>query len=155
MAQSVPTAGSTLHIDLVGNTAIARCFTPRSERSSSDASLSGLVPPPPADLRAALRGTRAGELAGVSVRNFGKFWKFCKFLAGSFSAVSKRNFATKYVFDSIFQVLQDLHTFAPLQSQNLAKKSVWKISIFFEISTKNEKFCKICKIILRNFKKFS
>ena len=45
------------------------------------------------------------------------FTTFCKFLAGSFSAVSKRNFARKYAFDSIFQVLQDLHTFAPLQSQ--------------------------------------
>ena len=38
----------------------------------------------------------------------------CKFLAGSFSVVSKRNFARKYVFDSIFQDLQDFHTFAPL-----------------------------------------
>ena len=52
------------------------------------------------------------------------FRKFCKFLAGSFSAVSKRNFARKYAFDSIFQALQDLHTFAPLQSQNFRKKSV-------------------------------
>ena len=50
--------------------------------------------------------------------------KFCKFLAGSFSAVSKRTFARKYAFDSIFQALQDLHTFAPLQSQNFRKKSV-------------------------------
>ena len=51
------------------------------------------------------------------------FCKFCKFLAGSFSAVSKRNFARKYAFDSIFQALQDLHTFAPLQSQNFSKKN--------------------------------
>ena len=54
----------------------------------------------------------------------GKLAKFCKFLAGSFSAVSKRNFARKYAFDSIFQALQDLHPFAPLQSQNFRKKSV-------------------------------
>ena len=52
------------------------------------------------------------------------FAKFCKFLAGSFSAKSKRNFASKYAFDSIFQALQDLHPFAPLQSQNFRKKSV-------------------------------
>ena len=52
------------------------------------------------------------------------FRKFCKFLAGSFSAVSKRNFARKYAFDSIFQALQDLHPFAPLQSQFVRKKSV-------------------------------
>ena len=44
------------------------------------------------------------------------FAKLCKFLVGSFLAVSKRNFAIKYAFDSIFQALQDLHTFAPLQS---------------------------------------
>ena len=52
------------------------------------------------------------------------FANFCKFLAGSFSAVLKRNFARKYAFDSIFQALQDLHPFAPLQSQNFRKKSV-------------------------------
>ena len=54
----------------------------------------------------------------------GKLAKIFKFLAGSFSAVSKRNFARKYAFDSIFQALQDLHPFAPLQSQNFSKKSV-------------------------------
>ena len=48
----------------------------------------------------------------------------CKFLAGSFSAVSRRNFARKYAFDSIFQGLQDVHTFAPLRSQNFCKKSI-------------------------------
>ena len=46
------------------------------------------------------------------------------FITGSFSAVSKRIFASKYAFDSIFQALQDLHPFAPLQSQNFRKKSV-------------------------------
>ena len=55
-------------------------------------------------------------------------------MAGSFSAVSKRNFARKYAFDSIFQALQDLHTFAPLQSQNFSKTSVCKISNFHENS---------------------
>ena len=49
--------------------------------------------------------------------------KFCKFLAGSFSAVSKRNFPNKYAFDSIFQALQDVHTFAPLRTQHFSKKS--------------------------------
>ena len=52
----------------------------------------------------------------------GKISKFCKFLAGSFSAIIKRNFARKYAFDSISQVLQDLHPFAPLESQNFRKK---------------------------------
>ena len=44
-------------------------------------------------------------------------------LQGSFSSVSKRNFARKYALDSIFQALQDLHTFGPLQSQTFSKKS--------------------------------
>ena len=76
------------------------------------------------------------------------FRKFCKFLAGSFSAVSKRIFARKYAFDSIFQALQDLHPFAPLQSQNFRKKSVWKISNFCENSAK---FLQM----LQNLKKFA
>ena len=36
----------------------------------------------------------------------------------------KRTFVRKYAFASIFQTLQDLHTFAPLQSQNFRKRSV-------------------------------
>ena len=62
-----------------------------------------------------------------TLRIFFKNLKFaisCKILAGSFSAVSKRIFAKKYAFDNIFQALQDLHLFAPLQSQNFRKKSV-------------------------------
>ena len=74
------------------------------------------------------RGREAPRLEhlGLGVRDskIGKISKFCKFLAGSFSAVSKRNFARKYAFDSIFQALQDLHPFAPLQSQHFRKKSV-------------------------------
>ena len=58
---------------------------------------------------------------GLGSAKLANFAKFCKFLAGSFSAVSKRNFARKYAFDSIFQALQDLHTFAPLQSQSFSK----------------------------------
>ena len=47
--------------------------------------------------------------------------KFCKFLAGSFSAESKRNFARKYAFDSIFHALQGVHTSVLLQPQNFSK----------------------------------
>ena len=65
---------------------------------------------------------------GLGLAKLGKLAKFCKFLAGSFSAVSKRNFARKYAFDSIFQALQDLHISALLQSQNFSKKLVSKIS---------------------------
>ena len=59
------------------------------------------------------------------------FRKFCKFLAGSFSAVSKRMFARKHAFDSIFQdLLQDVHTFAPLQTQHLLTKMSENSEIF-------------------------
>ena len=73
---------------------------------------------------------------------FAKVWKI---LAGSFSAVSKRNCARKYAFDSIFQALQDLHPFASLQSQNFRKKSVWKISIFHENSATFANFAKFAE----------
>ena len=58
---------------------------------------------------------------GLGLAKLGKLAKFCRFLAGSFSAVSEQDFARKYAFDSIFQALQDLHPFAPLQSQNFSK----------------------------------
>ena len=80
------------------------------------------------------------------------FAKFCKFLAASFSAVSKRNSARKYAFDSIFQALQDLHTFAPLQSQNFRKNRFEISAIFVKIQQK----LKILQMLqmLRNFAKF-
>ena len=67
------------------------------------------------------RGQRQAALAaggrpraphqGAMPAKLTSFIKFCNFvlavLAGSFSAVSKRNFATKYAFDSIFQNLPD------------------------------------------------
>ena len=82
------------------------------------------------------------------------FREFCKFLAGSFSAVSKRNFARKYAFDSIFQALQDLHPFAPLQSQNFRKNRSEKTAIFVKFQQKKCKCRTMCKI-LSNFKNFS
>ena len=48
---------------------------------------------------------------------------FCGLVLGCIES-SKPISARKYAFDSIFQTLQDLHTFAPLESQNFSKKSV-------------------------------
>merc|ERR1711924_259511 len=76
--------------------------------------------------------------------------KICKFLAGSFSAVSKRNFARKYAFDSIFQALQDLHPFAPLQSQNFRKNRFEKSAIFVQFQQKKMQMSQN----LQNFVKF-
>ena len=44
-------------------------------------------------------------------------------LEGSFSVVSTPIFASKYSFCSVFRNLQDCHTFAPLEIQNLRKFS--------------------------------
>ena len=78
---------------------------------------------------------------------------FCKFLADSFSAVSNRNFARKYAFDNIFQALQDLHTFAPLQSRKIRKKIglkkqqfLWNFCNILANVAKITKWCQISKI---------
>ena len=73
-------------------------------------------------------------------------------MAGSFSAVSKRNFARKYAFDSIIQALQDLHTSAPLQSQHFSKHRFEKSAISVKIQQNFCKYCNVCKS-LPNFKK--
>ena len=64
------------------------------------------------------------------------FAKFYKYLAGSFSAVSKRNFARKYTFDSSLQALQDVRTFAPLQSKKKQKPNFEKTAIFVKFQPK-------------------
>ena len=50
--------------------------------------------------------------------NFANFWRARSRL------YQIEIFARKYAFDSIFQALQDLHPFAPLQSQKFRKKLV-------------------------------
>ena len=103
----------------------------------------GRLPPRPAAGGGAVPGARRArrnpEGTLIRVSKMGKLANCCKFLAGSFSAVSKRNFARKYAFDSIFQALQDLHTFAPLQSQNFSKNRFEKSAIFVKIQ---RRFCK-------------
>ena len=62
---------------------------------------------------------RCGVSLGAATRR-----PICKNSANccSFSAVSAPIFARKYAFDSIFQALQDVHTFALLQTQHGSKK---------------------------------
>ena len=48
-------------------------------------------------------------------------WNFCQILEGSFSAVSKPIFASKYAFCRICQALQDLHAFP----RNLLSALMW------------------------------
>ena len=56
--------------------------------------------------RACRRAPHSGGLGIVKLVSlaFCCLIKFCKFLAGSFSAVSKPNFASKYAFDKIFKI---------------------------------------------------
>ena len=58
-------------------------------------------------------------------------------LRGSFSAVSTPIFASKYSLESSWRDLTDLHTFAPLRSQNFSQKS----STFFREWILNFRFC--------------
>ena len=57
-------------------------------------------------------------------RKLPHFSKILQFFGGLVLGCIKTKFARKYAFDCIFQALQDLHTFAPLQSQIFRKKSV-------------------------------
>ena len=50
-------------------------------------------------------------------------WNFLQTLRGSFSAVSTPVFASKYSLESSWRDLKDLHTFAPLRSQNFSQNS--------------------------------
>ena len=82
---------------------------------------------------------------------------FCKFLACSFSAVPKRNFARKYPFDSMKAFFKLYKICILLHRCNLkifAKNRFEKTAIFVKFQQKNCKCRKNCKI-LSNFKNFS
>ena len=61
---------------------------------------------------------------------FQLFAIFLQTLRGSFSAVSKPDFASKYSLESSWRYLQGLHAFAPLSIQNVSQSS----SNFFAFS---------------------
>ena len=79
-------------------------------------------------------------------------------LNGSFSAVSTPIFAIKLSFFSIFQDLQELHTFAPLLTQFFGENHPKFSEIYLKILAKfrfeesaifeknQQQFCKCCKI---------
>ena len=92
-------------------------------------------------------------------------WIFLQTLRGSFSAVSTPIFASKYSLESSWRDLQDLHTFAPLRSQNFSQKSStffreWKMNFrfFFIFCVKFcyffcEFFMKLCPDFATNSRK--
>ena len=114
------------------------------------------------------------ELELAELANHGKFAKCCQILEGSSSAVSKPIFARNNAFCSIFQALQDLRTFAPLQIQSFSKKvsstsapsfrfsdrtsiasRVWKIYDVIMLMNFQQQFYKCCESVnLVNSPKF-
>ena len=78
------------------------------------------------------------------------FRKFCKFLAGSFSAVSKRNFARKYAFDSIFKLYKICILLHRCNLTIFAKSRFEKTAIFVKIQQKKLQMSQN----LQNFVKF-
>ena len=66
-----------------------------------------------------------------------KLWK----LNGSFSAVSKPIFASKYSLESSWRDLQDLHAFAPLRPQYFSKFSSRIFEIFSQFFKQHRQNC--------------
>ena len=91
---------------------------------------------------------------------FGKFHKICQILEGSFSALSKPIFASKYTFCRIVQALQELHIFAALQLLHRVWDCVrWRLRFLLkkclkisDFGTKSEK--KLRNDYLPNLAKF-
>ena len=102
--------------------------TTENERNSAK-KLATILPSPVAGRggRRRRRPDRLGRGGRAPERNlYEQIWqnyqkKNWKFLAGSFSAVSKGTFENKYAFHNIFHALQDVHTSAPLQTQHFGK----------------------------------
>ena len=98
----------------------------------------------------AIRNVDTAENEPSEVRQnlakFGKFWqtfgKFCETLEGSFSAVSTPLIARVGAFFRIFQNLQDLHSSAPLQTQNFPE-----FRQNFQEVAKVRKSCKSRKVL--------
>ena len=125
--------------------ALSEGYSARSGAATSSALFPGLA------------GSDSGRL---------KIWiisKFCKFLAGSFSAVSKRDFARKYAFDSIFNLYKSCILFFFKKNRargwrllhccnlkTLAKKRFEKSAI---IVKSQKKVCK-CLQMFANFANF-
>ena len=119
----------------------ARAF--RSARSSSCSSF-----------RLALRSRSFSAMISKACCKLAIFLQNLQIFGGLVLGCIKTKFCkkiTKYAFDSIFQALQDLHPFAPLQSQNFAKNRFEKSEISVKIQQifanhYTAKFTKCCRI---------
>ena len=109
-----------------------RRFEQRAARVGGDEAADGLRGPAPR-----LEVPREPRLLKMDVIFEGKngchlLGKFCNFLAGSLSALPKRNCARKCAFDSVFQILEDIHTFAfqHLRQRTAFTPNIRKIPLF-------------------------
>ena len=71
-----------------------------------------------------------------SHQKISNFLQILQFFGGLVLGCIKTKFWSNYAFDKFFQALQDLHSFAPLQTQHFSKTLVWKISTFREKTIK-------------------
>ena len=76
------------------------------------------------DLLSRTRNVLRCNALGIRLATLTKCVNFCNFFGGLVLGCIKTKICKKYAIDSIFQALQDVHTFAPLRSQNFSKKSV-------------------------------
>ena len=87
------------------------------------------------------------------------FYRFCKFLEGSFSAVSTATIATKYSFFQVFRDLQNYLAKFSKNLQNFAKNQRFsqKSAFFFAKIRKfrKKKIANFCDLNLQNFATFS
>ena len=96
-----------------------------------------------------LASTTRRRASGLGSAKLARFAKFCKFLAGSFSAVSKRNFASVTAFFKLYKIFILLHR---CNLKIFAKSRFEKSEIFVKSQQKickcrkNCKFCQNSKI---------
>ena len=79
---------------------------------------------------------------------------FRQTLESSFSAVSTPIFASKYAFFSIFRDLQDLQSFAPLQTKKIQKISSTFLVIFAKFEGFFANSCQNSSFLCRFFSEF-
>ena len=130
-----------------------------SERFCSESSLArgSSDGPSSAGLASAARPrTVAGRGTYVKIKSLGgvNMWKLNQTLSGSFSAVSKPNFASKYSLESSWRDLQDLHAFAPLRPQYFSNFSSKFFGVFEIRHAEKFNFCQISSWFSLIFMKF-
>ena len=127
--------------------------------SRGDQILPGLSPAPPALHVSTLASSTQRSHRTIAQYDYlgDLYTESGQTLQGSFSAVSAPIVASKYAFFRIFRDLQDAHTFAPLEIENLSKNSS-NFLVFCKKFCKNRYFSTLsiefCSDFDENFSEF-